>query len=332
MAIRVDTQDLDNYPGTVKVVTLNQDQIVPTGEEGDEKYVLSFSTTAYSDNDNNTAIQTIYIRNFKTGWCKSSGFTGSNGKFALDATHNNMKVKIDATVSGADGSSWYTIELDHNNGSYLSGESIAADMENKIRALADSIHTADTGFALSYKNASVEFEDGQFWIISGSVSGYYTGANRSSVRVAAASSNDCSAMLGFDLPQTSEELAVAGAGVKESVITQNYIADSSDLNVQSGLGVVEGDCLMITDGTHTDYFTAISGTTDTIIKVPTVATCNYTGIANSYTYIPASTGTGSKVQLLREQDPDGTPTLYYTDIDSITRFGLKSIINQIDYS
>jgi len=330
MAIRVDTQDLDNYPGTVKVVTLDQDQIVPTGEEGDEKYVLSFSTTAYSDNDNNTSIQTIYIRRFKTGWCKSSGFTGSNGRFALDASHKNMKIKMDATVSGADGSGWYTITLEHEDGSYLSGESIAEDMEIKIRAIADSIHTADTGYILAYKNASVEFADGQFWIISGSVSGYYTGASRSSVRVAAASSNDCSAMLGFDLDMNSEELAAVS--VKESVITENYIADSSDLKVQSGLGVAEGDCLMITDGTNTDYFTAVSGTTDTIIKVPTVATHNYTGIANGYTYVAASAGTGAKVQLLREQDPDGVPTMYYTDIDSITRFGLKSIINQIDYS
>lgn len=330
MAIRVDTQDLDNYPGTVKVVTLDQDQIVPTGEEGDEKYVLSFSTTAYSDNTNRTAIQTIYLRNFKTGWCKSSGFTGSVNKFALDATHNRMKIKIDATVSGTDGSGWYEIALNHSNGSYLSGEAIAAGMETKIRAIADSIHAADAGFALSYKNASVEFTDGQFWIISGSVSGLYTDITRSSVRVSAGSINDCSAMLGFDLPQTSEELA--GVSVKESVITENYIADSSDLKVQGGLGVVEGDCLMITDGANTDYFTAISGTTDTTIKVPTVATCNYTGIAHSYTYVAPSAGTGAKVQLLREQDPDGTPTLYYTDIDSITRFGLKSIINQIDYS
>lgn len=330
MAIRVDTQDLDNYPGTVKVVTLDQDQIVPTGEEGDEKYVLSFSTTAYSDNDNNTAIQTIYIRNFKTGWCKSSGFTGSNGRFALDATHKSLKIKLDATVSGADGSGWYTITLEHENGSYMSGEAIAADMEVKIRALADSIHVADTGFALSYKNASVEFDDGQFWVIAGSVGRYYTGTARSSVQIAAAASNDCYAMLGFDLPQTSEDLAAVS--VKESVLTQNYTTDTANLYIQSGMGVVPGDCLMITDGSNTDYFTAISGTTDTNIKVPTMATHNYVGVANSYAYSPAASGTGSKVQLLREQDPDGTPTLYYTDIDSITRFGLKSIINQIDYS
>lgn len=330
MAIRIDTQDLENYPGTVKTVTTDQDQIVPSGYEGDEKYVLSFSTTAYSDNDNNTAIQTIYITNFRAGWCKSSGFTGSNGKFALDSTHNKMKVKIDATVSGADGSGWYEITLDHSNGAYISGESVAEDMEDKIRAIADSIHTADTGFTLSYKNASVEFEDGQFMIIAGSVGKYYTGPSRSSVQVAAGSTNDCHAMLGFDLAMTSEDLA--GVAVRETTLTANYTADGATLNVNSGLGVASGDALMITDGSNTDYFTAISGTTDTAIKVPTSGANGFTGISNSYSYSLPASGTGTKVQLLREQDPDGIPTMYYTDIDAITRFGIKSIIEQIDYS
>lgn len=330
MAIRVGTQDLDNYPGTIKTVTLDQDQIVPSGYEGDEKYVLSFSTTAYSDNDNNTPIPTIYITNFKTGWCKSSGFTGSNSRFALDSTHNKMKVKLDATISGADGSTWYEIELDHDNGSYLSGDAVAEDMEEKIRAIANSIHTADTGFTLSYKNTSVEFNDGQFWIIAGSVGKYYTGTNRTSVQVSAASSNDCSAMLGFDLSITSEDLS--GIAVKETVLSSNYTTNTDTLNVDSGLGVQEGDALLITDGTNTDYFTAISGTTSTAIKVPTSASNNFVGISNSYSYSLPASGTGTKVQLLREQDPDNVPTMYYSNIDAIMRFGLKSIVNQIDYS
>jgi len=330
MAIRVDTQDLENYPGTIKTVTLDQDQIVPAGYEGDEKYVLSFSTTAYSDNDNNTTIPTIYITDFKTGWCKSSGFTGSNGRFALDSAHNKMKVKIDATISGSDGSTWYEISLAHDNGSYLSGDAIAEDIEEKIRAIANNIHTADTGFILSYKNASVEFNDGQFWIIAGSVGKYYTGTNRTSVQVSAASSNDCSAMLGFDLSINSEDLA--GTTVRETVLSSSYTANTDTLNVDSGLDVQEGNALMITDGTNTDYFTAISGTTNTAIKVPTSASNSFVGISHSYSYALPASGTGTKVQLLREQDPDNVPMMYYSDVDAITRFGLKSIVNQIDYS
>jgi hypothetical protein len=42
MAINVDTQDLVNYPGTVKRVTVDQEQVVPSGYEGDEQFMLSF--------------------------------------------------------------------------------------------------------------------------------------------------------------------------------------------------------------------------------------------------------------------------------------------------
>ena len=50
MALNVDTQDLTNYPGINKRVTLEVDSLVPYGYEGDEQIVLVVSTTAYSDN------------------------------------------------------------------------------------------------------------------------------------------------------------------------------------------------------------------------------------------------------------------------------------------
>ncbi len=330
MAVTVVTQDLDNYPGITKNVTVDQTQIVPTGYEGDEQFVMSFSTTAYSDNTNRTAIDTIYVTNFRGGWCKSSGFTGTNSKFNLDSSHYKLDIALDATVSGADGSGYYTVSLDHSDGSPLSGETVAADMEEKIRAIADSIHVADTGFASAYRNASVEFTDGQFWIISGNVSRYYTASDRSSVVVAAASTDDCSAMLGFDIPFTS--IDVASITVKETVLNQNYTANTGTVNIQGGMTVAAGDCLMITDGTNTDYFTAISGTIDTAIKVTTSAVHNLIGITHSYNYLTAASGTGTKVQILREQDPDGEPAPWYTDMDSISRLGIKSIMSQIDYS
>lgn len=323
MAITVITQDLENHPGVTKNVTVDQKQMVPVGYEGDEKFLLSFSTTAYSDNTNRTAISTIYSTYIKAGWCKSSGFAGVNGKFALDSTHCNLKVKLDATVSGSDQSGYYTITLAHSDGSYISGDSVAEDMETKIRAI--SVVTADTGFALSYLNASVEFKDGQFWVVSGSMGKYFTGADRSSVDVIAAGTNDCSTMLGFNLTTTSEGLA--NTVVRETILSNDYTTDATPLQINAGSGVVAGDCLMITDDVHTDYFTAISGTTDTDIVVATDANNNYVGIAHSYT-----TTSGARVQILREQDPDGEPVSWYSDIDSVTRWGIKSLINQIDYS
>lgn len=324
MAINVDTQDLDNYPGTIKRVTLDQDSIVPVGEEGDEKYVLKFSTTAYSDNSSSTAIQDMYVTDFKTGWCKSSGFAGSGGKFDLDSTHYQLKIKLDSTVSGSDGNGYYTIILEYNADSTpITGDAIAADMEEKIRAL--SMVTADTGYSLSYINCSVDYQSGKFWIISGSVGDYYTGASKSAVKVIPASSLDCSKELGFDLSLDSELLD--SVAVKEAILGADYTTDTTPLTIGAGTGVAAGDCMMITDGTYTDYFTAISGTTDTSIVVATDGNNNYVGIANSYT-----TASGALIQKLRRQDPEGRPTMWYTDIDAISRFGVKSIINQIDYS
>ena len=327
MAITISTQDLINYPGTVKTVTVDQTSMVPTGQEGDEKYVQKFSTTAYSDIVNTTAIQDIYVTKFKTGWCKSSGFPGSGGKFDVDSTHNKLNVKLDAstTTSGSDvADGYYEITLAYNvDETPIAGSTIAADIETKIRAI--SLHTEDTGFSLTYINASVEYLNSKFYIVSGSVGDYFSGDDRSSVKVMAASSSDCSNELGFNLSMDSE--ALDGVAIKESYITSNYTTNTTPLTIAAGTGVAAGDCAMITDGVNTDYFTVISGTTDTSVVVATSGNNSYIGIANSYT-----TTSGARVQILREQDPEGNPTMWYKDVDAIVRWGIKSLVNQIDYS
>lgn len=325
MAINIDTQDIDQYPGTIKRVTIDQDTIVPTGFEGDEQFVIKVSTTAYSDNTTNTSIPATYITDFDIGWAKSSGLAGTGGKFALDSTHCNLKVKMDNTISGSDGSGYYTITLAYDaNGISLKGEVVAVDMENKIRAI--TCVTADTGYQYAYSNASVEFRDGKFWITSGTIGRYYTGEYKSSVSITAADTNDCSALLGFNIPITSE--SVANTTVPEALITANYTTDTATLNISPGTGVVAGDCLLITDGVNKDYFTALTvDGTKTTLTVPTTATNSFAGIAHSYTV-----ASGTKVQILREQDPDGQPTAWCSSVDSIIRYALKNMINLIDYS
>jgi len=325
MAINVSTQDLENYPGNLKTVTVDQTSIVPIGYEGDEQYVQKFSTTAYSDIANTTTIQDIYVTEYITGWCKSSSFAGTGGKFNLDATHNTLDIKIDdTTTTSGSGDGYYEIVLDYNiDETPVAGSDVAVDMETKIRALA--METEDTGFALSYLNCSVYYQDGKFKIISGSMASSYSGENRSSVKVRSGATNDCLKELGFNLSLDSQSLS--GITVTEGYITSNYTTDTTPIVVSAGTGVSAGDCLMISDGTNTDYFTALSGTTDTSIVVPTNANNSFVGVANSYT-----TASGAKLQILKEQDPDGMPTLWYTDIDAVVRWGIKTIVNQIDYS
>jgi hypothetical protein len=324
MALTVVTQDLDNYPGTTKNVSADVDSLVPIGYEGDEQLIVEVSTTAYSNNTSRTAIPRLYITGTDGGWCKSSGFAGTGGKFNLDSTHCRMKVKMDATVSGYDGLGYYSILLNHENGTAMSGDVIAADMETKIRAIPDGDYwdSADDSLIKAYRNASVYFEDGKFKIVSGSLKSAFTGANRSSVMVAAVDNNDCTTMLGFDVSTTSEELA--GISVKEAYITSNYINNTSPLSISAGTGVTAGYCLLITDRNHTEYFAALAGTTDTSVVVSTIG---QGGITYNYT-----TDSGTKIQILREQDPEGEPRSHYNDMDSIIRWGIKTTSNQIDYS
>jgi len=324
LALSIDTQDLVNYPGTTKRVSIDVASIVPIVYEGDEKIVLYVSTTAYSDNTARTSIQNIYITDMKAGWCKSSGFVGTNGKFNIDSTHNRLKVKMDNTVSGTDGYGYYEIVLDYNvDETPVRGEVVAADMEAKIKDL--TMVAADTGYALSYKNCDVSYQDGKFYIVSGSMGSNYTGANRSSVRVSDATSSGCAVELGFDLDMNSEELS--SISVREAIVSSTYTAGTTPLFIGAGTSVDPGDALMITDGTNTDYFTALSGTIDTQVVVATTSGGNgFDGISNSYTANEA------KVQILREQDPEGYPTMIHTDVDSVARWAIKSLINQIDYS
>lgn len=308
MATTITVYDLETFPDNSKTLTIDQKSVIPIGAEGDEKWVLSFVTTAYSDISASTAIQDIYIQEIKTGWLKSSGFT--SGPYTIGSNSKQLKVTIDASIG-------YTITLDE--GVNLTADAIAEDMEAKIRDL-----TVAASYKLAYMNASVEYKNGRFWIISGSVSPYYVGASRSSVKVDKVGGDICYELLGFDLPVDSE--TIAGTSIKEAMLAQPYTTNNTPLTINAGTSATEGDCFMIYDGTNKDYFTAISGTTETSIVVCTHGNNNYVGIAHSYTI------SGTMVQRLREQDPEQVPVAYYDTVDAITRWGIKSIANEIDYS
>jgi len=320
MAITVSTQDLDNYPGNAKNVTVDQSSVIPQGNEGDEQYVMSFSTTAYSDIATNTAIQTEYVTDFLSGWARSSGFAGAANRFSLTASGNTIGVSMDSTISGTGQTGYYDIVLEYNtNGTPIGGTAVAADMELKIRALADNLATADTGFRLAYLNASVEYSSGAFWIVSGSMASEYTGSGKSAVAVQAGSSNDASEILGFNIATTSENLEATA--ILEALVLTDYTAGGTTMTISQNIGAAEGDCLMITDRTNTDYFQLDAAPTG-----GTILSFDSAVIQNNYT------ATEAKVQLLREQDPLGTPVLWHDSIDAVTRFGIKTIVNQIDYS
>jgi len=319
MATNVVVYDLENYPDNNKTIVTDQKLVTPIGYEGDEQWVSSFVTTAYSDIDERTAIQDLYIQEIKGGWLKSSGFVSAG--FTLGSNNKRLKIKLDASAGAAGGGGYYTITLEVGTG--LTGEAVAEDMETKIRAI--SLVAGDSGFSLAYMNASVEYIGGRFWIISGMMSAYYTGTNRSSVDVVQSGSDICWQTLGFNLSINSE--TIASVSIKEVELSAPYNTNTTSLSVDTGLSVSVGDCFMITDDQgQKDYFTAISGSGETSIVVCTHDDNSYVGIDHSYTV------SGTKVQKLREQDPEQVPVAYYNTIDKAVRFGIKSIANQIDFT
>ena len=316
------TQDLENYPGTSKTVTVVVESLVPTGYEGDEQIVLRvYAPNAYSDNVARTA-QDLYITEAKSGWIKSSGFKGS--VFQLNTGYNTFRVKLDTTVSGYNGSGWYDIELAHDNGANLPGIGVAEDMEDKIRALPDGSqwNVGDNGYMMAYRNCSVEFSNGKFKIISGSIGDSYTGTEKSAVAVTSGTVDNCLDLLGFDLYLSSEDLA--SVQIKEAEILTTYSGSASIIYTTGGTGADAGDAMAITDGTlvGTEYFIVDSvnpAGSDITILAGTEPTGTY--LANK-----------SKVQLLRMNDPEFEPTSPFGNVDAIARYGIKNMVNQIDYS
>jgi len=256
------------------------------------------------------------------GWTKSSGRSGTSGKFALESSYCQLGIKMDATVSGTGGVGFYTITLDHESGVAIPGETVAADMEAKIRAI--TCVTADAGFQLAYKNATVVFEGGKFYIASGTIASSFTGTARSSARVYPAASNDCSVLLGFDHQITSEDLS--STVIAETLLAQNYTTDTASLYISAGSGAVTGDSFFISDGTNSEYFTPIS-ISGTVLTVATTGSNSFAGVAHSYTV-----ASGTYLQIVKKIDPDYRPASYLTDVDDLVRHSIKNLMGQIDYS
>jgi len=317
MAINVNVYDLEGYPENSKTVTLDLLNIVPVGAQGDEKFVLTCKTNAYSNYTNKTTINDIFIQEFLCGWGKSSGFKGAVFTITV-ASNDKLRVKIDNASNGVN-SGYYEITLEP--GVNLTGDAIATDIQAKLRAL--TLDTGDSGKQLGYTNCRCSFTHSRFVIKSGTISKLLSGSSASSVEVFAtvfgASANET---LGFDLPVESKMLA--GTDIREVVVASPYTSGTSPLTVVTGLDITDGDSMYITDGTNIDYFTVISGT-ETSMEVAVSGIHGFDGIAHNYV-------SGSKVQKLRYSDPEYKPESCLDSIDDALTWGILSLANQIDYS
>ena len=317
MAVNITVYDLVNYPDNNKTVTVDIKQVTPIGYEGDEQWVVSCVTNSYSDNTARTAIQDIYIQNHRVGWLK--GMLAAGPFSIVSGTNQALEIKIDSDPT------WRHIDIP--TGVY-SGDSLADWLEETIRAMNGSVSST---YQLGYMNMSVEYTDGRFQFVSGSVSEYYSGANKSSVNINTGTldlkdGENANHILGLDFPMTSESLASFEA--KEARVNGSYTAGNTTLNVKEytwvDIATISGSVFAITsDNSSWEYFLCTGGT----VSAMTIAGMHGSGgLINSYS------DDDKLLMFDGPQDPQAVPTPWHSEIDSIVRWGVKSISNQIDFS
>lgn len=323
MAVNVSVYDLQQEqnatsPGDSKTVAVDIKQVVPIGYEGDEQWVVTVTTSAYSIDfsypfgdgsyTDRLAIDDVYILAEKAGWAKSSGLIDLT-KFDFYAGNNTLNIKIDGDTS------WRSVTIP--TGSGVSGDWTADELEDGIREIAQN-GGADEG-NLGYLNASVVYEDGRFKIVSGSVAEEYADT---SVLVEATS--NMAQYLGFDKGISSYLLSQSAYEPKESTVAAGgYTTPTIYVDLASSLEWSTGDAFVITEGGDSptyEYFIGVSGTS-TRIYVQSL----------DNTYLDSNYDPGDKIQKLRYQDPEAIPTPWHQDVDSIVRWGIKTVANQIDF-
>jgi hypothetical protein len=313
MAINATVYDLEGYSENSKTVTLDLLKIVPVGAQGDEKFVLTCKTSAYSNFISKTTIDDIFVQEFLCGWCKSSGFKGA--VFTIETGVNDtLKVKIDGVTA------FQTITL--NTGTNLTGDAVATDIQIQLRELGE-VHTpaGPVDGNLGYVNCRCSFVNSRFVIKSGTISKLLSGTGTDVSSVKMDTSGTASISLGFDLFVDSNNLA--GTDIREAM-SGAYTAGSPELSIPLGIIYDHGDSMCIQHGSTVDYFTAVSGTI-TSIQVTTSGVHGFDGISNSYPL-------GGKVQRLQYNDPEYTPGSCLNSVDDALTWGILSLANQIDFS
>lgn len=316
MAVNVTTRDIVNFPGgTAKTVTVDIIQAVPKGSsEGDELWLMSTVTTATASGGG--SIENIFKNEMIRGFFKSSGLI--SGPFTIGAT-TRIKIAIDEAIGSG-------IDITFTVGNNLTGADVAQDLETLIQAQAVIGGGGSKIGNLSYLNAQVRFVDSKFQIESGTVSNSFTGTTRSSVDVAAPDSGtDAFASLGFDLGVSSEVLS-ARQMVETSVATLYSTGDI--LSVASTVNLSAGDSIQIVN-TTTNQTVLVSGVgTGDGLSAGEIRFVTASGITSNLS-IAAPTGT-----LVRKLDSliDSAPVSAVKTMDALYRFGIDSLVNQIDYS
>jgi hypothetical protein len=254
----------------------------------------------------------------KRGWLKSSEVSGNIDLTA--PTSYGIRVAIDEDIASG-------VNITLANGTNLLPSDIAQDLETKIQNQGLLESGGAKAGNLSYLNAQVRFVNLKFEIESGTLSDTFTGTGKSSVVLGAPTGGDTDArsLLGFTIVSTSETLA--SRQISETSIASAYTG-TDILEVSSTAGFSAGDPIRVDDGTNSQTIVASgAGVADGLSAAQirfVTQSGGSVGLANPYP-------TGTLVKLLHEVDV-ADPVSAVTTMDELYRFGIDSLVNQIDFS
>ncbi len=318
MAVNVTVRDIVAFPGgTAKTVTVDVLQIVPVAGqplEGDEIWISSATTAATASGGG--SIENIFKNTMKRGFINGIAISG-----LIDIVDSVTKIKVAIDEDIASG-----VDITLNQGNNLLGSDVAADLEAKLKAEAEFGQGGSKIGNLSYLNAQVRFVNSTFKIESGTLGESFTGAARSSVAVSAPSADtDARSLIGLNITTSSQILAARQ--IAETSVATAYTG-TDILEVSSTAGFSAGDSIKINDGTNNQVvIVSGAGTGDglTASQIQFVTQSGGAiGLATAY-------GTGTLVRLLHEVDI-ADPVSAVSTVDQLYRFGIDSLVNQIDFS
>ena len=317
MAVNVTVRDIENFPGgTAKTITVDIVQIVPVAgnPEGDEIWVTSTTTAATASGGG--SIQNIFKNEMKRGWLKSSG--QASGLITILAS-SGFKIAIDEAIGNG-------VDITLTAGSSLLLQDIAQDIEDTIKAEAETGGGGAKIGNLSYLNAQVRFVSGKFQIESGTSSSLFTTTAGSTVAIAAPDSGtDVRSLLGLDITLTSQILA--GRQISETFLASAYTTGNI-LTVDDTSGFSAGDGMVISDGTSSqNAVISGAGVTDGLAAAElrfATASGSDNGLSNPYAI-------NSVVRALHQVDV-ADPVSAITTVDELYRSTIDSQVNQIDFS
>ncbi len=316
MAVNVTTRDIVNFPGgTAKTVTVDVIQAVPKGSsEGDELWLMSTTTTATASGGG--SIANIFKNEMLRGFYRSSGII--TGPFTIVAP-TKIKVAIDEAIGSG-------VDITITPGTNLPGADLAQDLENLIQAQGVIGGGGSKVGNLSYLNAQVRFTNGKLQIESGTLSNTFTGTNRSSVVLAAPDSGtNAFITLGFNLGASSETLA--GRQLAETSMASNY-GSGNIISVASTVNMAAGDAIQVKSATQSQLVIISGAGTGDGLSAGEIRFVTSSGADSNLNFLPQS---GDLVRKYHNLDAEN-PSSPVDTMDELYRFGIDSIVNQIDYS